>query len=227
MLGNIDGFGPATIEKLYEHNVRTVPEIYQLTVDDFEAKGFGPKQAENLYKQLIRSRTEPIEDWRFLAAFGVFRMGTGNCEKLLTHYRLDEIFNLEIEDMSSVEGFAEKTSEVVVRGLKKIRSTFYMIYDLPFNLERTLLVSEQMESGEISAIFGKLIVFTGAMKLGSRTDMQAEAKKLGAKIGSAVTGKTDYLVTGEKVGASKISTAESKGIKVISEDEYLDLIKKK
>ncbi len=227
VLGNIDGFGPATIEKLYEHSVRTVPEIYQLTVDDFEQKGFGPKKAENLYNQLIRSRTEPIEDWRFLAAFGVFRMGTGNCEKLLIHYRLEEIFNLTIEDISSVEGFAEKTSKVVVRGLKKIRHTFDVIHDLPFNLERTLLVSEQIESGEISPIIGKLIVFTGAMKHGSRTDMQAEAKKLGAKIGSAVTGKTDYLVAGDKVGASKISTAESKGIKVISEDEYLDLIKKK
>ncbi len=227
VLGNIDGFGPATIEKLYEHGVRTVPEIYRLTVDDFKEYGFGPKQAENLYNQLKRSRHEAIEAWRFLAAFGVFRMGTGNCEKLLTHYRLDEIFNLEIEDISSVEGFAEKTSEVVVRGLKKIRSTFYRIYDLPFNLERTLLVSEQMESGEISAIFAKLIVFSGTMKHGSRTDMQAEAKKLGAKVGSAVTGKTDYLVAGEKVGEAKISAAESKGIKVISEEEYLDLIKKK
>lgn len=226
VLGNIDGFGPATIKKLYEHDVRTVPEIYRLTVDDFKEKCFGPKQAENLYNQLIRSRTEPIEDWRFLAAFGIFRMGTGNCEKLLIHYQLEKIFDLKIEDISSVEGFAEKTSEVVVQGLKKIRHTFDVIHELRFNLERTMLVSEQIESGEISPISGKLIVFSGTMKRGSRTDMQAEAKKLGAKVGSAVTGKTDYLVAGEKVGASKISAAESKGIEVLTEDEYLFFIKK-
>ncbi len=225
VLGNIDGFGPATIEKLYEHNVRTLPKIYQLKASGFQKKGFGPKQADNLYKQLVRSRTEQIEDWRFLAAFGVFRMGVGNCERLLKHYRLEDVFSLKVKDILSVEGFAEKTSKVVVHGLKKIHHTFDKIYRLGFELEQTLLVSEQIRSGELSFISGKLIVFTGSMKHGSRTSMQAEAKKLGAKVGSAVTGKTSYLVAGENVGAAKINAAKNKGVEVLTEDEYLSLIR--
>ncbi|MBW2187350.1 MAG: DNA ligase, partial [Deltaproteobacteria bacterium] len=104
-LGNIDGFGPATIEKLYASNVRTLPEIYNQSAFDFEGIGFGPKQSENLVAQLQRSRSEQIEDWRFLAAFGIFRMGGGNCERLLSHHKLEDIFALTLEQIISIEGF--------------------------------------------------------------------------------------------------------------------------
>ena len=226
MLGNVDGFGNATIVKLFEHGIRTLPKIYQLTVSEFKEAGFGPKKSENLFNELRRSREEEIEDWRFLAAFGVFRMGAGNCERLLEHYKLDDIFKLNEEDISSVEGFAKKTSKVVVRGLKKIHSIFREIRNLDFKLERTPLISEKIESGELSAISGKLIVFTGTMRHGSRPEMQVEAKKLGAKLGASVTGKTDYLVVGDKVGVTKIAAAEQKGVEVLTEDEYLKMIKK-
>jgi len=224
-LGNNDGFGPSTIKKLYANNIKEIHEIYKLKVSDFINMEFGPKQSENLYNQLKRSRTEKIEDWRFLAAFGVFRMGGGNCEKLLSHFNIKNIFDLSISEIESVEGFAEKTAKTVVQGFRKIHSVFNEIYKLDFNLERTTLVTELKESEKNSFISGKQIVFTGSMQNGSRKDMEAEAKKLGAKVGSSVTGKTDYLVTGDKVGASKINAAESKGVKVLKEDEYLELIK--
>ena len=226
-LGNIDGFGPATIEKLYEYGVRNVLEIYQLNVDEFRKMGFGPKQSENLYNELKRSLSVEIEDWRFLAAFGVFRMGKGNCEKLLAHYPLKRIFELNTDEIASVEGFAKKTAETVVKGLSKIHGVFKAIHKLDFNLERSPLVSEKIESGEISVISGKLIVFTGSMQHGSRSEMQVDAKKLGAKIGASVTGKTDYLVMGDKVGSAKIAAAESKGVKLLTENEYFNLIGKK
>jgi len=138
-LGNNDGFGPSTINKLYNAGVRTIPEIYKLKTSDFIEMEFGPKQSENLYNQLIRSRTEKIEDWRFLSSFGVYRMGGGNCEKLLSHFSLEKIFDLTIQDIENVEGFAQKTAEIVVRGFSKIHSVFSMMYKLKFNLEKTLL----------------------------------------------------------------------------------------
>lgn len=223
-LGNNDGFGPSTIKKLYVANIRTIPDIYQLNVADFIEIGFGPKQSENLYTQLIRSRTEKIEDWRFLSAFGIYRMGGGNCEKLLANFHLKEIFELTSADIMNVEGFAKTTADIVEIELRRIHDIFNIIYKLGFNLEITPLISELKESGEMSPISGKQIVFTGTMVHGSRADMCAEAKKLGAKTATSVTGKTDFLVTGEKVGASKISSAKDKGIKVLTENEYLALL---
>jgi DNA ligase (NAD+) len=224
MLRHVDLFGSATIEKLYANGIRTVDEIYQLKAEDFEERmGFGPKQSENLVDQLNRSRSERIEDWRFLTAFGVFRLGPGNCEKLLGHYPLEEVFNLTEEEVVAVEGFAQKTATVVVEGLKRVKPLFDKLYALGFNLERTPIL-EQSEKAT-SPISGLQIVFTGAMTHGSRDDMEKEAKSLGAKVGKSVTGKTNILVTGENVGATKMNDARAKGVKILTEEEYLAQLK--
>lgn len=222
VLKNNDGFGPATIKKLYEHDIRTVDAIYQLGAEQFEAMGFGPKQSQNLVDQLLRSRTEVIEDWRFLAAFGVFRMGLGNCEKLLSHYRLTSVFDLTEEDIVAVEGFAEKTASVVIEGLAKIRPLFDKLYALDFNLENSQVVASE----QTNPLTGKLVVFTGSMQHGSRDDMKKEAKALGAKVGSSVSGKTNYLVIGEKVGETKLAAAREKGVTIITEQQYLEMIER-
>lgn len=60
---------------------------------------------------------------------------------------------------------------------------------------------------------------------GSRSDMEKNAKALGAKVGKSVTSKTTYLVTGDKVGETKINAAKDKGVKVLSEQQYLDFIR--
>ncbi|MCD6525509.1 MAG: DNA ligase [Desulfuromonas sp.] len=223
-LGNIDGFGPATIEKLYAHNITALETIYGLSAEQFEGMGFGPKQSENLVTQLLRSRREAIDDWRFLAAFGVFRMGGGNCERLLRHYPLTQVFDLTMKQIVNIEGFAEKTAQAVINGLKRIRPLFDHLFALEFTLIPTPRIDELQANGSLSPIAGKLLVFTGTMQHGSRTDMQAEAKKLGAKVGSSVSGKTDYLITGDKVGVAKLKSAEAKGVEVLTEEEYRQLI---
>ena len=219
-LRNNDGFGVATIAKLYEHGIRNISDIYVLKTEDFENFGFGAKQSSNLVEQLQRSRSEAIEDWRFLAAFGVFRMGRGNSEKLLGHYPLQDLFSLTKAEIIAVEGFAEKTAEIVTQGLIKIKPLFDKIYALGFNLQITDI--GQAETSHF--LTGKTVVFTGAMQQGSRDEMKKQAKALGAKVGSSVSGKTNYLVIGEKVGATKITAAKEKGVQIITEPEYLQML---
>jgi DNA ligase (NAD+) len=84
------------------------------------------------------------------------------------------------------------------------------------------LITEQQEKS--SPIAGKTLVFTGTMVHGKRDDMIKEAKRLGAKVGSSVTGKTDLLVTGADVGMAKTSAAKENGVAIVSEDEYLSLL---
>jgi DNA ligase (NAD+) len=222
-LANIDGFGGKTMAKLHAAGVNSIYQIYQLTQLQLEEFGFGEKTAQNLLGQLLRSRTEAIEDWRFLGAFGIYRMGLGNCERLLQYHHLLEIFTLNEDEIIEIEGFAEKTAEVIVEYLTTIRRDFFQIYDLGFNLVATPLLAEQQEN-QASPIWGKQIVFTGTMQHGKRDDMKKQAKQLGAKVAASVTGKTNYLVTGNKVGEAKIIAAREKGITVLTEEEYLQLI---
>jgi DNA ligase (NAD+) len=226
-LANNDGFGEKTIEKLHASGVNSVYAVYQLSLEQLIDMGFrsqdGKNQlAKNLLDQLQRSRTEAIEDWRFLGAFGIYRMGLGNCERLLQHHRLLDIFTLTKDNIILIEGFAEKTATAVVECLALIKDDFMKIHQLGFNLIQTPFSTEQQQ--KTSPIAEKTLVFTGTMVHGKRDDMIKEAKRLGAKVASSVTGKTDYLVTGIDVGATKINAASENGVRVLSEDEYLTLL---
>ena len=220
VLKNNDGFGAASIKKLYEFGIRRVDEIYALTAEQFESMGFGPKQSQNLLDQLHRSRNEAVEDWRFLAAFGVFRMGLGNCEKLLAHHPIDEIFKLSEADIIAIEGFAEKTASVITEGFKNIKP----LYDSLMRLGFTLQNSQSQPDDTSHPLAGKSLVFTGTLHSGSRDELSKQAKAKGAKVAGSVSAKTDYLVAGDNVGVNKLNAARDKGVNIITELEFLELL---
>jgi DNA ligase (NAD+) len=160
-----------------------------------------------------------------LAAFGVHQLGRANSEQLLKRVKLDDVFKVKVDDLVSRKIFATKTATIFVEGLKAIRKEFDCLINCGFMIEHSKLLSELRAEGTLSPIAGKQVVFTGTMKHGSREQMAREARLLGAKVGSAVTGRTDYLVTGEDVGQKKIDTAKLKNVDVITEAEYLKFIK--
>lgn len=222
ILANNDGFGVATIEKLYAHGVHKVSQIYALNADDLSVMGFGEKTSVNLVNQLRRSSSEKIEDWRFLAAFGVVRMGTGNCENLLKSYELNTIFDLNLEQVSDIDGFAELTAKMIISGLRSIKSEFDLLSQYRFNLELTPLKKDLPDFSH--SLGGKKIIFTGKMN-SPREEMKKHAKSIGIQVVSSVSAKTDYLVIGEKVGKKKIESAEKLGVEILNELDYLSLIK--
>ncbi len=218
ILANNDGFGAATIEKLYEHDIRKISQIYALAEQDLSAMGFGDRTSQNLIQQLQRSHSEQVEDWRFLAAFGVVRLGMGNAQSLLKVYSLDAIFALELAQIASIDGFAELSAQAIVDGLGDIKDEFTLLSQYGFNLEKTPLNQENQKLSH--PLSGKKVVFTGKMSR-SRDIMKKHAINLGMQVSSAVSGNTDFLVIGDKVGQKKINRAKVYGVKILSEHEYL------
>lgn len=129
---------------------------------------------------------------------------------------------MSAEEIVKIDGFAQISAEAIVEGLTNVKEEFFKVYGLGFNLAITPKESEREDSD--SPIAGAVVVFTGSMQQGSRGDMEKHAKSLGAKVAKSVTGKTTYLVTGEKVGETKINAAKDKGVKVLTEQDYLDFI---
>jgi DNA ligase (NAD+) len=221
ILANNDGFGQATIQKLFAEGIRQVSDIYLLNEAKLMSMGFGEKTSHNLINQLIRSRKESIEDWRFLAAFGVQRLGMGNCENLLRNYSVEKIFDLSVEDISNIDGFAEITAELIFDGLTLIKPQYEVLISGGFELEQTLPNTEINQS--ISPFNSKKIVFTGTMSE-SRAELQKQAKAFGANVGKSVSSKTDFLIIGENVGQSKIKDAKTHQVEILTEAEYLKLL---
>ena len=220
VLGNVDLFGPRAIAILVENGIRELPEIYKLEAADFEGMGFGAKQASNLVEQLSRSRTEAVEDWRFLAAFGINHLGRGDSRKLLRAHKLETLNTLSGDDLLEISGFGDITAEAIPRSLALRWPVIEAMIALNFNL-----LSDEPVATVDSPITGKHIVFTGSMSM-PREEMQEKARKLGANVQSSVNKKTEILVIGDKVGAKKIEKAQALGTQVVTELEYQAMIMK-
>jgi len=218
ILANNDGFGQATIQKLYSEGVRQVSDIYLLSKSKLISMGFGEKTSQNLIDQLTRSRQESIEDWRFLASFGVQRLGMGNCENLLKSYSIKKIFELSVEDISNIDGFAELTAQLIFDGLLSIKDQYKILALEGFQLEQTILSSNTNVSNNLFNT--KKIVFTGTMN-NSRVELEKQAKVLGIIVGKSVSSKTDFLIIGKNVGQSKIKAAKSHEVEILTEADYL------
>ena len=224
VLANNDGFGQATIQKLYENGVRQVSDIYALDEGKLMSMGFGEKTSQNLVEQLIRSRQESVEDWRFLAAFGVQRLGMGNCENLLKHHSLEQVFDLSVEDIANIEGFAELTAELIFNGLASIKPQYEALISGGFELEKTILVSQTIQYN--NPFQNKKIVFTGTMSQ-ARATLQKQAKIHGIVVSSNVSSKTDFLIVGENAGQSKLKAAKVNDVVILTEEEYFNKLNTK
>ena len=224
VLANNDGFGQATIQKLYENGVRQVSDIYALDEGKLMSMGFGEKTSQNLVEQLIRSRQESVEDWRFLAAFGVQRLGMGNCENLLKHHSLEQVFDLSVEDIANIEGFAKLTAELIFKGLASIKPQYEALISDHFELEKTILVSHTIQHK--NPFQNKKIVFTGKMSQ-ARTSLQKHAKVHGIVVSSNVSSKTDFLIVGENAGQSKLKAAKVNDVVILTEEEYFNKLNTK
>ncbi len=223
-LGSADWFGIKTIQKMVAQGYDTLEKIYAMDAETFAQIGFGPVQSKNLAEALTISRTKSVEDWRFLAAFGIPDLGVGDSRRLLEHTTLEEILRIDARTIADINGFGEITSRSIAQGVADINELMSYMLALGFNLQKTVLLTQRV-SGQ-SPVAGKNLVFTGKMQGGSREAMQAQARQMGANVQSAVSGSTDLLICGEKVGTSKLDKAARLNIEILSEADYNRLIEK-
>ncbi len=233
-----DEFGPATLQALYRAGFKTVRSLYHAR--SLRVEGISPHMAEKLSEQLDRSMTVPVEDWMWLAAWGLPGLGRGTSKRILKHIPLEALLaGVSTVLLTEIPTVGEKTARQVVFGLDRVAADAQDL--LPeFNLERTQIVDswrhmytpEQLDllgpvvtfaSDTVSPFTGKRILFTGTMSLGTRNEMKKKAELLGATVASSVSKKLDILVVGAKPG-SKLAKAEKLGtVQILTETEWVEL----
>ena len=223
ILGNSDGMGIKTLKRLVAAGHTRLPQVYALEEADFLSMEFGPGQSKVLVKALSDSRELPVEDARFLAALGISDLGIGEARRLLAQKPLEDLGAINAEALKQIKGFGEITSVRIADGLQSRWPEVQYLLGLGFLLERTALAVDRAVVE--SPISGLKVVFTGSMQQGNRNDMKKQALALGAFVQSAVNGKTDLLVFGEKAG-SKLEKAQKLGVRVLNESDYFQLLAK-
>ncbi|MEE4609299.1 MAG: BRCT domain-containing protein [Desulfobacteraceae bacterium] len=140
-IGNADWFGIKTVERLVDQGCQGLTEIYDLALEDYQAMGFGPGQATNLAEAVQLSRTQRLEDWRFLAAFGLPHLGTGDSRRLLQVIPLEFLFDVRADQIARIYGFAERTSGDIAAEIAAQAHQIAAMWQRGFNLERTAPVA--------------------------------------------------------------------------------------
>jgi len=226
ILGNVDGFGPSAVKKILKWSPEVqIHDLYQFVGLNFVDMGFGPGQAANLVTELERSRTDAINDWRFLAAFGIHHLGRGDSKKLLKHFTISDLKYATEDAMRVIDGFGSMTAGSISADIAERYDEIMALYDLGFNIIQTKRENDADEGGpNPGKLADEFIVFTGGMTMGTRDTMKESAEVHSATPQSSINKKTTILVIGNKASAAKITKAEGLGAKVLTEAEYYELI---
>ena len=216
---DIDGLGERVLRAMVENSLISSPlDLYRLSKDDImtlEKKK--DKSAENLVKAVEKSKSNDL--YRTVFALGIRHIGQKAAKLLADKFRtLDNIANASMEDISSIDGFGEIMAESVYQyfQLDESKKLVEEIKSLGINTEN---LSAPKNIDESNPFFNKTFVITGTLPNYKRTEAAEIIESMGGKVSSSVSKKTDFVLAGEEAG-SKLTKAQSLGIKIIDESEF-------
>lgn len=216
---NIDGIGPQIVELLLDSSlIGDVADLYSLKVEDIaKLDRMGNKSAENLVRSIENSKSAGLE--RLIYALGIRNIGEVAAAALASRYKtLTACFDATVEELCAIDDFGEITAECVVD---------YFSHEPNRKLCQRLidagLVTESVAVTASKKLEGLTFVLTGTLPTMSRDEAGAIIKANGGKVSGSVSSKTSYVVAGEAAG-SKLTKAQSLGIKIISEEELIALV---
>lgn len=220
---NIDGLGDKIIEQLFDNKIiANIADLYKITFAELiNLERMGEKSANNLLQAIRDSKKTTFA--KFLYALGINEVGEETAKILSKHYgTLDRLMMANIDDLSKIYGIG-------IVGAESIYNFFQEEYNL--NIINKLINAigikflDQANSNNINnKLNNKIFVLTGSLSKFSREEAKAMLEQQGAKVSSSLSKKTDYLVVGENPG-SKLKTAQELNINILTEQQFLDLVK--
>ncbi|MGG7178808.1 NAD-dependent DNA ligase LigA [Clostridium paraputrificum] len=217
---NIEGFSEKTAEQLFEKlDIRSISDLYKLKKEELlTLDKFGEKKAQKLLDAVEKSKK--CELYAFIYALGIPNVGVKTAKDLVGKFKsLENLKNATFEELVEVQEVGDIVAKCVLEFFKeeKVIDTINELLELG--------VSPHYEEIEIiaSKFEGKTVVVTGTLKNYSRGSIKEKLELLGAKVSGSVSKKTNYVLAGEEAG-SKLAKALDLGVKVISEEEFEEMI---
>ena len=218
---NIDGMGPAIVKLLISNGlIRDVADIYSLTASDVEnLDRMGKKSAENLIAAIDRSKAAGLD--RLIYALGIRQVGEKAAKSLAEAFPdIELLFGITEEQISAIYDFGDISARYIVNFFAHPQ-TRTLIDELKSSGVKTTY--EKQKRGNIFE--GMTFVLTGTLPTMKRDEASRLIEENGGKVSSSVSAKTSIVLAGEEAG-SKLTKAQSLGIRIIGEDEFLTMLAK-
>ena len=226
---NIAGFGSKLVENMLRLGfIKNIVDIYELKNHREELEKLdkmGKKSVDNLLNAIETSKTREYS--KVLCALGIPFVGKTSAKLLAeASENIDNLMNMSIEELMEIEGVGDKMAQAIYEFFrdeeKKKLIEGLKIHGLNFAQEK----KEELPEDE-KVFTGKTFLFTGTLKNFTRNEIKEEIEKLGGKNLSAVSKNLDYLIVGEKAGSKLKKAQEIGSIKIITEDEFMEICKKR
>lgn len=217
---DIDFVGPSIIQQLYDRNLISSPvDLYKLTVDELMTLDLvKEKSANNIYNAIQVSKTRSLK--RFLTALVIKNVGKETSDILANEYgTLDNLRNASIEELAAINGIGEKMGKDIYEFFHDEKNV-----QMLDELNALGVVPPPVELPKSELFKGKTLVITGTLTDMTRDEANELIKKYGGKAASSVSKNTSFLVTGLNPG-SKYDKAQKLGVIILTEEEFLEMIK--
>ncbi len=220
---DIENLGTAVVEQLVSCGLAKDPaDLYTLKLEALlNLDKFADKSAQNLLDAIENSKTRAL--WQLLHGFGIPHVGKQSAKDLEANFEsLDALERASQSELESISGIGTILAESIHNWFNQNANKDMVERLRGYGLN--FVANEPNNKNAISPLRGKLIVLTGSLANMTRDEASNTIEKAGGRVSSSVSKKTDYVLYGEASG-SKYTKAVQLGVTLISEEQFLDIIR--
>ncbi len=221
---DIEGLGGETVALLFNNGlVKNYADLYDLKIEQLlPLERMAQKSAENIVNGVLKSKEIPFD--KVLYAIGIRFVGENGAKKLAKHYKnIDALQKATLQEMILVDDFGEKTAQSVIEFFQNSENVLIIERLTKSGIQFDLIEKINLDATNI--LEGKIFVVSGVFEKFSRDDLKKAIEDNGGKNGSSISAKTDFVLAGDNMGPTKLEKANQLGIKIISEDDFIEMLK--
>jgi DNA ligase (NAD+) len=221
---NIDGLGGETVDLLRKEGlIENYADLYNLTSEQvIPLERMAEKSAKNMIEGINKSKEIPFE--KVLFALGIRFVGETVAKKLAKHFKsIDNLMAADMETLISVDEIGDRIAESI-QDFSNDLSNILLINRLK-SYGVQMQISEEDLIGLTDKLQGKVFVVSGVFYKMTRNELKKSIEDNGGRVSSSISKKTDYIVAGDNMGPSKKTKAEDLGVTIISEHDFIEMIK--
>lgn len=219
---NIESLGPETVDEYFRRGlIKNVADLYDIQVPQINGDGSRTKSAQKIVQGIAASRQVPFE--RVVFALGIRFVGETSAKLLARHFKnMDALQGATLDQLLQINGIGEVMARSIITYFHTT-ANIDILDRLRWQGLQMQLSQEQMAAAT-DKLKGLSIVISGVFTHHSRDEYKLMIEQNGGKNVGSISGKTSFILAGDNMGPAKLQKAEKLGVRIVSEEEFLEML---